>query len=180
MVLLPDEDAQLVAKVEEAFIVWIMSGAHGIGSEVLDLQQIVHHRLIREGATEVGVVLVAAQAADAQGPAVEQDVAIPDGDLAEPEAVDEIVECFAVALELCLCRIERGCLGRPRLYVEKRQFQSKLALSLGRRLGEGGLLACNAHAKGDGRVSRRLQTVASMWARHLPFSGTGVIWMRSR
>ena len=150
VVLLPDEDAQLVAEVEEAFIVWIMSGAHGIGSEVLDLQQIVHHRLIREGAAEVGVILVAAQPADTQRASVEQDAAIPDGDLAEPEAVDEIVECFAVALELRLRGIEHGRFGRPRLYVGKRQFQSKLILSFGQRLGESSLLACNAHAEDDG------------------------------
>ena len=149
MVLLPDEDAQLVAEVEKAFIVWIMSGAHGIGSEVLDLQQIVHHRLIREGAAEVGVILEAAQPADTQRASVEQDAAIPDGDLAEPEAVDEIVECFAVALELRLRGIEHGRFGRPRTDGFKEQVCLKDALSSGKYLRQRGLFVRNAHAEGD-------------------------------
>ena len=71
MVFLPYEDAQFVAKVQKPFVVGVMRRSHRVGAEIFEKEHIMHHRLIGEGAAEVGVVFMAAQPADAKRLSVE-------------------------------------------------------------------------------------------------------------
>ena len=83
---LPDEDAHFVAVVEEALRLLVVASADEIGAEGFQVLQIEDHERFGGGGAEGGMGLVAVDAAQVQGLAVEPEAAVARLDLADAEA----------------------------------------------------------------------------------------------
>ncbi|MNC44719.1 hypothetical protein D3C75_936370 [compost metagenome] len=63
MVLLPDQQAVLIAKIKETFVIRIMAGSNRIGIHVLDQLQVTNHQGHRQCRPGHRVILMPVEAA---------------------------------------------------------------------------------------------------------------------
>ena len=99
-------------------IIWVVARAHGVDVELLHEHDVLHHRLKREGVARVGIVLVAVDAADPQGHAVEANLAVLHLDLAEAHATPlDLHHPTVVILERHEQRVQVRLLGGPLLGI---------------------------------------------------------------
>lgn len=120
VILLPYEDAQFVAQIEEYFVVGVVRRAHRIGAQVADEGKVVRHGSKGQRAAVLRVIFVTADALDPEGRAVEQDVLARKGDFAEAEAVDKVVKGYAAALQRRRHGVKSGRFRRPCRDIVKR------------------------------------------------------------
>ena len=74
MVFLPDQNSLFVTQIQEPFIVGVMAGADGIGSQIRQQVQIIIYGGVRDGASEQPVILMAAEAFDIKRSSIQQDL----------------------------------------------------------------------------------------------------------
>ncbi len=106
--LFHEQDAALVAQIEQALVVGIVGTADARSAEIGQQLQVSEHQVRRQGEPPVGVVLVAVHPANAERLAVQQDVGAPHDEAAKAGAIDDVIP-----RELEAHRIELRVAGRP-------------------------------------------------------------------
>ena len=86
--LLPDQDAQPVAEVQDDLRLLIMPQANEIDTHRFHEFHLLHHQIFRHGGPESGMVLVPVRPAEQQAPSVQQEgTVIDEGETAEAEGL---------------------------------------------------------------------------------------------
>ena len=112
--LVDQVEAVAVAQVIPGRLVRIMAGAHGVDVVLLHHQDVLDHALDRDRLAAVGIDLVAVDALEEDALAVDEQVAVPDLDLAEADVDrDDLQDRSARVLEREEQLVEVRRLGRP-------------------------------------------------------------------
>jgi hypothetical protein len=72
VVLLPHQETQLIAQVEEPAIVGIVRGSYSVGAKITNPFQVIHHGLDRKGASVVRMILVTIHSLDMKWATVQE------------------------------------------------------------------------------------------------------------